>query len=129
MSYGMWFLVIFLTALTAMLGTAALLNWWTDRTNRVPLARLADPAPLPGELSRAGRLRLDHLPATGPSGPWLEPEPFDLPDMLAAVYGPWPVDTGPLLILSDKAAANAALEREIRQRCAEAEAKIPPRWR
>ena len=97
--YG-WALVIFLTFVIVPLGVA----WWMGRGERIPLARLADPAPLPGELPRAGFLQISQ-------------------------YGPFPVDTGPLLILSDKTAANAALEREIRAMGDEAEGKIPPRWR
>jgi hypothetical protein len=81
------FLVTFLTSAVILL-TAA---WWTGREPRIPLARLADPTPLPGErASERG-------------------------------YGPWPVDTGPLLIVSETTATGVALEREIRQRCAEAE--------
>ena len=98
--YG-WALVIFLTALVTMLGIAALLGRGLRELDRVR------------ELDKAGR----------------EAEPFDLPEALATVYGPFPVDTGPLLILSDKTAANAALEREIRAMGDEAEGKIPPRWR
>ena len=46
-----------------------------------------------------------------------------------SVAGLFPVDTGPLLILSEKNAANAQLEREIKAMVQAAEAAIPPRWR
>lgn len=136
MSIYWWFLVIFLTALAVMLGTA----WLTGRGERIP--RPADPAPLPSTMTRAlpraGRFDADWWPDPGAGFisrndgthiEWRGHAPFDLLDALAAVYGPFPADTGPLLILSEKMAANVALEREIRQRCVEAEAKIPPRWR
>lgn len=114
MSYGWWFLVIFLTALVTYLGIAVL----TSRAPRIPLARLADPAPLPGELNPYCP---DNIPGCNISHAGY-PRPADS-------YGPFPVDTSPLLILSEKDAANAALAREIPRLCAEAEAKIPPRWR
>lgn len=139
-----WALVIFVTALVTFLGIAALTS-----EPRVP--QLADPAPLPGELPTAGRFDADW---------WPDPGPFDLPRTLAALgeicdqcghepgwcrcpccqaharYGPFPVDTGPLLHLSETTAANVELDRWTQARiaetdwlCAEAEEKIPPRWR
>lgn len=133
MSYGWWSLMIFLTSLVTF-GAGVWVGVWAA-SPPVPAPEPAAPAPRP-ELPRAGILRLDCLPETGPSGPWLEPEPFDLPDALAAVYGPFPVDTGPLLILSEHDAAKADLNRSTQQAISEtdwligeAEAKIPPRWR
>lgn len=72
-------------------------------------------------LPRAGRFAVDYPPPA---------PPFDLPDVLGRIdpYGPHP-DTGPLLILSEKMAANDALEREIRERIRQAEQRIPERWR
>ena len=52
-------------------------------------------------------------------------DPTPMPGELG--YGPFPVDTGPLLILSDKAAANAALERDVAAMIAESW-RIPERW-
>ena len=71
MSYGLWFVVIFVTSMAAF--------WVGNRVNRpkrVPVARLADPAPLPGELPHAGRFDVTwHDPTfTGAS----EPVPWDL---------------------------------------------------
>jgi len=86
-----WCLVILVTFLVLPLAVA----WWIDPDReppRVPLDRLADPAPLPWET-------------------W---------------YGPFPVDTAPLLILSESAAALVALEREVAQMVADAERKT--RW-
>jgi hypothetical protein len=87
MSLYEWALVIFLAALVAMLAVA----WWTGREPSVPLARLADPAPLP----------------------WEPP-------------APWPVDTGPLLIMSEQMAANAALAREVEWLIRESYERIGP---
>jgi hypothetical protein len=80
-------LVIFLAGLVGMLGAA----WWTGREPRIPIDRLADPAPLPGE---------------------------------QAVYGPFPVDTGPLLIVSDSMAAIDRHTREVEELCRLAEERI-----
>ena len=65
---------------------------WLTREERVPLARLADPAPMPGD----------------------------------AAYGPFPVDTAPLLLLSESMAAVVALEREVREMCVAADRLIGP---
>lgn len=102
--------MIFLTFMVFMLGPV----WWMDRREheRIPLARLADPAPLPGELPRAGRFDVEYLPGPPFAG--------------AVDCGYELVDTGPLLLLSDKMAANAALEREIKAMAAEAERRIGP---
>lgn len=63
-------------------------------------------------------------------------QPFDLPAALAPVYGPWPVDTGPLIIPSELAATEADLGRKVRGWIAETdwlieqgEQQIPRRWR
>jgi hypothetical protein len=85
-------LVVLLGSLVVMLGVA----WWQGREPRIPLGRLADPAPLPGELARE------------------------------AAYGPFPADTGPLLIISEALAANDALEREVKGLIRAAERKIGP---
>lgn len=87
------FFGVFLTTLAAMLLTP----WLAGRRAGVPLARLADPAPLPGELV-----------------------------LIESVYGAFPVDTEPLLLLSDAAAANAQLEREVQEMIRKAERKIGP---
>jgi type II secretory pathway pseudopilin PulG len=44
-------------------------------------------------------------------------------------YGPFPADTGPLLLLGEEAASLAALEREVHVMVAAAERQIPERWR
>jgi type II secretory pathway pseudopilin PulG len=43
--------------------------------------------------------------------------------------GRFPVDTAPLLILSESAAAVAALDREVAAMVRDAERQIPERWR
>lgn len=79
------------------LGAMLMVAWMTGRPGpaprpaRVPLARLADPRPLPGELS------------------------------------PFP-ETGPLLIWSERMAANDAIGREVDEMIRAAERKARP-WR
>ena len=70
-----WSLVILVTSL-GLMGAAA---WYMTRPETVPVARLADPEPLPGE----------------------------------GGYGPFPVDDGRLLLLSEAAAAVEAHGREV----------------
>ena len=95
MSLMQVFVVTFLTSVVLILGAAWLTGRSEDRAeSRVD--RLADPVPMPGELS---------------------------------VGGLFPVDTGPLFIMSEHAAALADLEREVKQRIADAEERIPPQWR
>lgn len=123
-----WFVVIFLTALVTLLVTGYL----TGNEERVKLGRLADPAPLPYELPRAGRLPVDarlaycrkdmnlmHPIGDCPYDPVLGP--FDLPSTLATFE-----NTGPLILLSEAMAAVDAHEREVRGMIAEAERKIGP---
>ena len=62
---------------------------------------------------------LDREPPPQPPQPPAEP-----PTLPQAGYFP---DTGPLLLLGEKAAANAALEREIEAMCAAAE-RLNARW-
>ena len=73
MNLYLWPVVIFVTAVTVLLGV----GWWITRNDQVE--RLADPEPLPGEPG----------------------------------YGRFPADTGPLLLLSEAAAAVEAHEREV----------------
>jgi hypothetical protein len=57
--------------------------------------------------------------------PELVPGPRFVP-VLPEPYGPFPVDTGPLLIVSEALAANDALEREVKAMVREAYRKIGP---
>lgn len=102
-----WPLVIFGTALMAMLVSGCLTSRPATRTER-----LADPQPMPGELPRAG-----FLPFEGAADPVV----FEL----AESHDPFAM-TGPLLILSEKAAAIDAHEREVQAMIREAYRKIGP---
>jgi len=88
---------IFATALALLLAAA----WHTGR-DEIRAERLADPAPMPGE-----------LPAPGYLSPFPETGPMRL----------GPIDRSRL------AAQHADLEREVRRMVADAEQAIPPRWR
>jgi hypothetical protein len=55
-----------------------------------------------------------------------QPAPRRFMAELAEPYGPFPVDTGPLLLVSEALAANDALEREVRAMIRAAERKIGP---
>lgn len=110
-----WTLVILTTALVVILGAAALLGRGLRELDRIRLLGELDQAVAVPQLPRAGRFEVEYLP--GPPFAGASDRGYEL------------VDTGPLLLLSEKMAACDALEREIRQRCDEAEAKIPPRWR
>ena len=99
--------LVLVTVAVFALGWQGCLHW-TDR-----VTRLADPAPLPSEfvsLPRAGYF-------AGAADPGFE---------LAASYGPFPADTGPLLLWGEKASANDALAREVRWMIEEAHRRIGP---
>ena len=89
-------LVIFLTFLVVPLAVA----WWMGRYERVSLARLAGPAPLPGE----------SLVKVATSTTVFHGDDLRF-RVLTGEYGPFPVDTGPLLIVSETTAAGADLAR------------------
>lgn len=116
--YG-WFLVIFATFVILPLGVA----WWMGRHPRVPLARLADPAPLPCELPRASRLVIyedewhkffppTHAGAADPAQQ-LAPVPWDL--------------AGAAYVLGQQRADQDAVSREVDAIMAEIEYN-PERW-
>jgi hypothetical protein len=139
-------LVVFPVALALMLGAWRL----TGRKPRIPLERLADPAPLPGEslvrvatsstVFHSDDLRYKALVGELPGlHEWHDHAPLKWADEGVAgcpaceqhwecpppaQYGPFPVDTGPLLIISEALAANDALEREVRGLIRAAERKI-----
>jgi len=60
------------------------------------------------------------------TGPAYQAVPRPQPLSTAGLF---PVDTGPLLILSEHAASLADLEREVKGMVAAAEDAIPARWR
>jgi hypothetical protein len=104
--------MIYLVLLVAPLSFALMVGVaWLQGRPESRAARLADPAPLPGELGWCGRCGHYHGQEGCP------------PRGLA---GPFPVDTGPLLLLGEKAAALPALEREVRAMIEAAEREIGP---
>lgn len=105
-----------LLGLALVLGTATCIFMLGRETGRTSLARLADPAPLPGEPPLAGCVSY----STGP--PWHGAATPGLE--LAGSYGPFPVDTAPLLFLSEALAAYEAHEREIRAMCDAADQRV-----
>jgi hypothetical protein len=117
MNLYVWCLVIFVAFLVVPLTV----GWWLGRGQpaQVPLARLADPEPLPWEALRA---LVDDLHWCKECGH----RHYGLGPLNCRPYGPFPADTAPLLLLSESAAALVALEREITQMIADAERKT--RW-
>jgi hypothetical protein len=149
-------LLVFPVALFLMLGA----GWLTGREPRIPLARLTDPAPMPGELGWRGRCGIACTDCVDTDyglacradlgGSCVIPAslyPFVVAHRLGLelgwcgrcghchgqegcpprdLAGPFPVDTGPLLIVGEALAANAALEREVRAMIRAAERKIGP---
>lgn len=109
-----WWLAGALGVVLIAWGVGGLVDRWCEAGRQ--LARLADPAPLPGELPVSGRLVVapPTLPFAGAADPQYE--------------APFP-DTGPLIIWSESAAAGDRLGREVEQMIAEAEQRIPRRWR
>lgn len=95
---------------------------------KIPLERLADPEPLPYELARAGRFQGASLTGQPDSFHWACPTcPICHRHRHGGSCQPAdPFDTGPLLLLSDKAAALDAHEREVKAMCEAAERKIGP---
>jgi hypothetical protein len=103
MNIYLTFWVILAVSLLAMFGT-----WAITTRDRVTLTRLADPAPMPGERVWCQRCGQHH--------PW-----YPALGCLVESYGPFPVDTGPLLILSESAASADGIGREVDAMCARAE--------
>lgn len=102
-----WPLVIFVTFGVLLIGAGFLMARDPAPEDRVD--RLADPAPMPGELLWCQRCGSRH------------PALYGCP---ASSYGPFPADTGPLLIPGRVAAAGDDLEREVARLIREAERKI-----
>jgi mono/diheme cytochrome c family protein len=102
--------MIYLVLLVAPLSFLLMVGvaWWQGRAD---VDRLADPEPLPGEVAWCGRCGHCHGAEGCP--------PRDL-------AGPFPVDTGPMLLLGEKAAALVAHEREVRAMIVAAEREIGP---
>ena len=95
-------LVIFLSSVASLLVTGCIMG---PRT-RAGVERLADPRPLPGELPVAGLFPVEYLEGP-PFGGAADPNVFEL----RAARDPF--DTGPILLLSDQAAALDKHEREV----------------
>jgi hypothetical protein len=97
-------LLVLVLSFLLMVGVA----WYQGRAD---VDRLADPEPLPGEVVWCGQCGHCHGAEGCP--------PRDLP-------APFPVNTDPLLLLSEKAVALVQLEREVRAMIVAAEREIGP---
>jgi hypothetical protein len=101
-------LLVFVLSVPLLLGAA----WWQGREDMHRLGELARQDPPPPELHWCQHCGHRHY-GKGPLG-------------CGPGYGPFPVDTGPLLIVGDALAANDALEREVKAMIRAAEREIGP---
>ena len=104
-------MVIFATVLLILLVAGSVTKRPLERTTK--FARLEEGMGRV-QLPRAGRFPVEYLPG---------------PPFAGAQDRSYEFDTDRLLLLSDKAAAEVALERDVRAMIEAGEEKIPPRWR